>query len=203
MKNKLTAAFQKRHACHLFKVDRPLNADDLNFILEAGRLSPSSFGLEQWKFVVLTAPQDKQNLQAACFNQAQVGSASAVIVILARLSEMDPDSQYVRRLMAREYPERDALEGAIKNYRAFHASTDIKSWSAAQCHIAAANMMTAAAGIGIDSCAIGGFMPEEVCKLLEIDPIQYQPALILPMGYCAHAAGEKIRLPMEEVVEYR
>lgn len=203
MKNQLLAAFQRRHACHLFQADRPLNADDLAFILEAGRLSPSSFGLEQWKFVVLTKPEDKQALQAASFNQPQVGSASAIIVILARLADMDPDSAFVRRLMAREYPEKTALAGALKNYRSFHAATDIKAWSAAQCHIAAANMMTAAAGIGIDSCAIGGFSPDEVCDLLNIDPVRFLPTLILPLGFCAHDSGEKIRLPMEEIAEYR
>ena len=203
MKNQLLAAFQRRHACHLFQADKPLNADDLAFILEAGRLSPSSFGLEQCKFLVLTAPADKQALQAACFNQPQVGSASAIVVILARLTDLDPDSDYVRKLMARECPDPQALEGALKNYRSFHAATDVLAWSSAQCHIAAANMMTAAAGIGIDSCAIGGFVPEMVCRQLNIDPTRYFPSLILPLGYCAHAAGDRIRLPMEEVAEYR
>lgn len=203
MKNKLLAAFQRRHACHQFHADRPLNADDLAFILEAGRLSPSSFGLEQWKFIVLTTSEAKQALQDACFNQPQVGSASAVVVILARLADLDPDSDYVHRLMAREYPDAAALEGALKNYRSFHAATDIPAWSSAQCHIAAANMMTAAAGIGIDSCAIGGFVPEQVCAQLHIDPLREFPTLILPLGFCAHEAGERIRLPMDEVAEYR
>ena len=203
MKHELLAVFQKRHACHLFQKDRPLADDDLHFILQAGRLSPSSFGLEQWKFLVISQPADKQALQAACFQQPQVGSASVVIVILARLAELEPDSGYVRRLMAREYPDPVALEGALKNYRSFHAATDVKAWSAAQCHIAAANMMTAASAIGIDSCAIGGFVPEEVCGQLAIDPSEYQPVLILPLGYCAHDCGEKVRLPMAEVAEYR
>lgn len=203
MKNQLLAAFQRRHACHLFQADRPLNADDLAFILEAGRLSPSSFGLEQWKFVVLTAPEQKRALQDACFGQPQVGSASAVVVILARLADLDPDTAYVRRLMAREYPDPEALEGALKNYRGFHAATDVKAWSAAQCHIAAANMMTAASGIGIDSCAIGGFVPDQVGALLELDAARFLPTLVLPLGFCAHAAGDKLRLPMEEVAEYR
>jgi nitroreductase len=202
MKSQLLDIFRRRHACHLFQADRPLAADDLNFILEAGRLSPSSFGLEQWKFVVLTSSDQKLALQEACFQQPQVGTASAVIVVLAKLAELDPDSEYLHRLMAREYPG-EALAGALKNYRSFHAATNIKAWSENQCHIAAANMMTAAAGIGIDSCAIGGFDPAEVQRLLEIDPARQHPSLILSFGYCAQAAGEKMRLPLEELVEYR
>jgi len=202
MKSQLLDIFRRRHACHLFQADRPLAADDLNFILEAGRLSPSSFGLEQWKFVVLTGQHQKLALQAACFQQPQVGTASVVIVVLAKLAELDPDSEYLCRLMAREYPG-EALEGALKNYRSFHAATDVKAWSENQCHIAAANMMTAAAGIDIDSCAIGGFDPVEVRRLLEIDPARHHPALILAFGYCAQAPGDKQRLPLDELVEYR
>lgn len=202
MKSQLLDIFRRRHACHLFQADRSLAAEDLNFILEAGRLSPSSFGLEQWKFVVLTTQHQKLALQAACFQQPQVGTASVVIVVLAKLAEMDPDSEYLRRLMAREYPG-EALEGALKNYCGFYAATDVKAWSENQCHIAAANMMTAAAGIDIDSCAIGGFDPAEVRRLLDIDPARHHPALILAFGYCAQAPGDKLRLPLEELVEYR
>jgi nitroreductase len=202
MKSQLLDLFNRRHACHLFQADRVLAKTDLNFILEAGRLSPSSFGLEPWKFVVVTKRHEKLALQAASFQQPQVGTASAVIVLLAKLADMHPDSDYLRRLMAREYPG-DALEGALKNYRGFHAATDVKAWCDNQCHIAAANMMTAAAGIDIDSCAIGGFVATEVLNLLEIDPSQQFPSLILALGYCAQPPGEKQRLPLEELVEYR
>jgi nitroreductase len=202
MQSQLLDIFHRRHACHLFQADRILSSDDLDFIIEAGRLSPSSFGLEPWRFIVLTSAHHRMSMQAACFQQPQVGTASAIIVVLAKLSDMDPDSSYLRRLMAREYPG-DALEGALKNYRNFHAATDVKAWTDNQCHIAAANMMTAAAGIGIDSCAIGGFDPIEVMRILQIDIATQHPSLILALGYCAQEAGEKLRLPKEELVEYR
>jgi len=203
MRNELLQIFLRRHACHQFLPDRALPREDLEFILEAGRLSPSSFGLEPWRFIVCAQAVDKQALQAACFGQAQVGSASVVVVILARLAELHPDSPYVRRLMAREYPQAEALQGALRNYREFHAAADVPTWSAAQCHIAAANMMTAAAGIGVDSCAIGGFIPGELCRVLDIDARVNQPVLVLPLGYCAHPAGEKQRLALTEMLEYR
>lgn len=202
MKQPLLDIFHRRHACHGFLADTALAPADLEFILEAGRLSPSSFGLEQWKFIVLTRAQDKQAMQSACFGQEQVGSASALVVVLAKLAELDPDAPYAQKLLAREYPG-EAFAGALENYRGFHANTDVTAWSVSQCHIAAANMMTAAAGIGIDSCAIGGFLPAQVQALLDIDPAQHAIALVLALGTCAHAAGEKQRLPLAELVEYR
>lgn len=202
MKAELLEIFHRRHACHRFDPARSIPQEDLEFILEAGRLSPSSFGLEQWHFVVLTADQDKLALQAACFDQPQVGTASCDVVILAKLADLQPDSPYVERLMAREYAG-EQLTAALANYRAFHAATDVVAWSVTQCHIAAANMMTAAAGIGIDSCAIGGFRAEAVSDLLALEPGRYAIALVLALGYCAEAAGEKHRLPLSELVEYR
>lgn len=202
MKAQLLDIFRRRHACHRFDPKRSISKDDLEFILEAGRLSPSSFGLEHWKFVVLAASQDKLALQAACYDQPQVGTASIDIVILAKIADLHPESPYLQRLLAREYPGSQLAE-ALANYRSFHAATDVAAWSIAQCHIAAANMMTAAAGIGIDSCAIGGFKPDEVVALLGLEPGRYAVALVLALGYCAEAAGEKLRLPLGELVEYR
>jgi nitroreductase len=202
MKQQLLDLFHRRFACHRFQAGRDIPAADLDFILEAGRLSPSSFGLEQWKFVVLRQPRDKARLQAACFNQPQVGSASAVIVILAKLTELDPDADYVRRLLAREYPG-EALGTALENYRALHASTNVAAWSAAQCHIAAANMMTAATAAGIDSCAIGGFLPDAVLDQLGLAGGHYQVAILLALGYCDEAPPEKQRLPLADLVDYR
>lgn len=202
MKQQLLDLFHKRFACHLFQADQAIPREDLDYILEAGRLSPSSFGMEQWKFVVVTAPDQKQALQAACFQQPQVGTAAALIVILAKLADLHPDAEYARRLLAREYPGA-AFAAALSNYRGFHAATDVRAWSISQCHIAAANMMTAATAAGLDSCAIGGFDPAQVRGLLALDPQLHEPALILALGHAADRAAAKQRLALDELVEYR
>lgn len=194
--------FRRRFACHAFLPDRVIPRADLETVLEAGRLSPSSFGLEHWKFIVVESAATRAALQSACFNQPQVGNASAVVVILAKTAELAPDTDYLRTLMAREYPG-DALAPALDNYRTFHAMTDVKAWSITQCHIAAANMMTAATAVGLDSCAIGGFLADQVARILDIDRARHEIALILPLGYCAETAPDKQRLPLTELVEYR
>ena len=202
MKQPLLEIFHRRHACHRFQAGCTLTRNDLDYILEAGRLSPSAFGLEQWKFVVLTTAADKQAMQGACFNQPQVGEAAALVVILAKLAELHPDSPYLQTLLEREYPGA-AFAPALDNYRGFFGAVDVAAWSAAQCHITAANMMTAAAAIGVDSCPIGGFAPEEVQRLLGIDPERHQVALVLALGACAEPAPAKQRLPLSDLVEYR
>lgn len=202
MNHEILDLFRRRYACHAFLTDRAITQADLDVILEAGRLSPSSFGLEHWKFLVLQSADDKNALQSVCFNQPQVGQASAVIVILAKTADLHPDTDYLKTLLAREYPG-EALAPALENYRGFFANTDVKAWSNSQCHIAAANMMTAATAVGLDSCAIGGYLADEVKRLFAIDGERYEIALVLALGFCADTAPEKQRLPMADLVQYR
>lgn len=201
MNHQILDLFHRRFACHSFQRERTIAQADLDVVLEAGRLSPSSFGLEHWKFLVVSKATDKAALQAACFDQPQVGDAAVVVVILAKTADLHPDTAYLKTHLAREYPG-EALAPALANYRGFFANTDVKAWSVSQCHIAAANMMTAATAVGLDSCAIGGFLADRVKAILGIDGDRYEIALILPLGYCADTAPEKQRLPMAELVEY-
>lgn len=73
----------QRFTCKAFK-DESIPGDVLEFILDAGRLAPSSCGFEPWKFVVLSQKKDNEDLSKACFNQENVATASNNIIILAR-----------------------------------------------------------------------------------------------------------------------
>ncbi len=201
MRNELLTAFHRRHASHSF-TDRPIAEPDLEYVLEAGRLSPSAFGLEPWHFVVCQGATDKSALQAACFGQPQVGGAAAVIVILARVSDLAPDQAYALQLLEREYPGERFANG-LAMYRDFYANTDITAWSITQCHIAAANMMTAAAVIGLDSCPIGGYIPDAVATVIDADPARFRPALVLALGYSNETIPAKQRLDMDALVTRR
>ena len=203
MKQEFLEAMHFRHACKLFNTIRQVSQDDLEFILEAGRLSPSSIGMEHWKFIVTRRQALKDELRLVCMDQPQLSTCNAVIVILAKKADLAPDSEYVRTMLRRlEMPEAE-YQGMLDFYRQFVASTDITAWSVAQCHIAAANMMTAAASIGIDSCPIGAFEPSAVQQLLELDAERYAVALLLTLGYRAKPQPPKHRLAMAELVEYR
>jgi nitroreductase len=203
MKQEFLEAMHFRHACKLFDSHRQVAQDDLEFILEAGRQSPSSIGMEHWKFVVTRRQPLKDALRQACNDQPQLSSCSVVIVILAKTAELAPDSEYVHTMLRRfELPEAQ-YQGMLEFYRQYLAKTDVTAWSVAQCHIAAANMMTAAATIGIDSCPIGAFDPAAVQQILELDNQRYAVALLLPLGYRAKPQPPKHRLALAELVEYR
>ena len=79
---------------------------------------------------------------------------------------------------------------------------NIYAWTAKQSYIAAANMMTGAAYIGIDSCPIEGFDKKAVEEILELDTTKYQLAMVLPFGYRVNEEPKQLRLPLEEIIEY-
>jgi nitroreductase len=92
------------------------------------------------------------------------------------------------------------LKAFLGYYRDHARRGDLTQWSVAQCHIAAANMLTAAAAIGVDSCPVGGFDPAQVTEVLGIDERRYEVALLIALGYRAEARPPRQRLPLDELV---
>ncbi len=96
MKPSLLDAIQQRYACREFIADRPVSADELVVLLEAGRLAPSAFGLEPWRFVSVTEAPGKAAIAHACFDQPAAATAAVFIAIVALVDDLNPDSDYVR-----------------------------------------------------------------------------------------------------------
>ena len=196
-----------RHACKIFDTTKKISDEDMHYILEVGRKSPSSFGMEAWKFLVITNDALKEELKPFCWNQPQITTCSHLVVVLAGIESLKVESGVVRsRFMRRNLPQ-EKLDAYIKLY-ASHLSDTLSSdekiyqWSARQTYIAAANMMNAAACIEIDSCPIEGFEKENVEKVLQLDTNKFQVAMLLPFGYRVNEQSTQLRLNFEEVVEF-
>ena len=86
-----------RHACKIFDETKKISAGEFDFILEAGRLSPSSTGLEQWDFLVVQNPILRQKIREVSWNQPQITTCSHLVVILGKISEIKPSSEYSLR----------------------------------------------------------------------------------------------------------
>jgi len=207
IKNDFSKAIDFRHACKRFDEIKKLSDEELYFILEAGRKSPSSFGMEPWKFVVISNNTLKEKLRPVCWNQPQVTTCSHLVIILAAIESVKPHSGIPAKRFERRPLPPEQIESYIKRYSEFMAETfssDEKTfcWSARQTYIALANMMTAAASIQIDSCPIEGFEKEKVEEILDIDPATWQVSVIVAFGKRTNPQSKQIRLPFEEVVTF-
>ncbi|MEN4045873.1 NAD(P)H-dependent oxidoreductase [Sulfurimonas sp. NWX367] len=207
MQNKFMDAMNFRHACKIFDENKKISEDDIRFILECGRKSPSSFGMEAWKFLVITNEDLKAELRPACWNQVQITSCSHLVVILAGIESLKPESGEVKKRFSRRNMPQESLDMYMDLYakhleKTLSSDENIYCWSARQTYIAAANMMTGAAYIGIDSCPIEGFEKEKVEDILGLDTKKFQVAMVLPFGYRLNPQPKQIRLPFDEVVEF-
>ncbi|WP_434580887.1 NAD(P)H-dependent oxidoreductase [Sulfurimonas sp. NW15] len=207
MQNKFMDAMNFRHACKIFDETKKISDEDMHFILECGRKSPSSFGMEAWKFLVITNEDLKAELRPACWNQVQITSCSHLVVILAGIESLKPESGEVKKRFSRRDMPQESLNMYMDLYakhleKTLSSDENIYCWSARQTYIAAANMMTGAAYTGIDSCPIEGFEKEKVEDILGLDTKKFQVAMVLPFGYRLNPQPKQIRLPFDEVVEF-
>ncbi len=193
-----------RHACKIFDESKKILEEDFNFILNAGRMAPSSFGMEHWKFLVIQNKELKEKIYPLTRNQKQIITCSHLVVILAK-KYLKSDEKYVRENFERWNLPHDFLEIVSDRYKnAIDNLTEgqLTCWSMKQCYIAAANMMNAAACIEIDSCPMEGFLKEDLEELLNIDTSKYEIALLLPFGYRIKEQPKRFRRNIEESVEF-
>jgi len=205
-------AMDFRHACKLFDETKKVGSDDLNFILEAGRKSPSSFGLEHWHFLVISNDEVKAKLRPVCWNQPQITTCSHFIVLLAKREQFfEKGSEYLDMSFGRKAAGNDTMREKIKeifdNFAKKELKPSILDWSKMQCYIASANMMTAAAVVGIDSCPIEGFDYDSFEHTLaqavpQYDKARYAIAYGVCFGYRAKEQTPKLRLTMEQVATF-
>lgn len=195
MATALIEAIQQRYACREFVAGKQVSADELARVLEAGRLAPSAFGMEPWRFIVVTDEAGRTAVARACYDQPAATTAAALIAIVALVAALEPDSDYVRRQFLAEARGRDA-EPIHTAYRSFYRSGSIAEWAQGQCNFAAAQMLLQAAHMGLGSCPIGGYDTPALTEALSLRSGEV-PALVIALGQCRHAAPERIRKPFD------
>jgi nitroreductase len=190
MPSALLDVIQQRYACRQFVADRPVSADTLALLREAGRLAPSAFGLEPWRFITVETAAQRAAVARACFDQPAATTAAAFIVIVALVAALDPDSDYVQARFEAE-ARGQAIAPIAAAYRSFYRSGSIAAWAQGQAH-----MLLQAAYSGLGSCPIGGFDAAALVEALAI-PAGERPALVIALGYCRDAAPERLRKALD------
>ncbi|MGB5964030.1 MAG: NAD(P)H-dependent oxidoreductase [Sulfurimonadaceae bacterium] len=216
-KKTILDAYNYRHACKVFDTDKKISDEDFALILETGRLSPSSFGFEPWKFLVVQNRALREKLKPFTWGaQGTLPTASHFVVILARKQKgMRYDSQYIDHMMREVHhlPD-DAVEMRRGFYKAFQES-DFKlleseratfDWATKQTYITLGNMMTAAAMIGVDSCPIEGFKAREIEKVMAddfgVDTSEFGVACMVAFGFRVNEQGTKTRQDIEDITAW-
>ncbi len=178
---------QWRYATKAFDPSKQVSEDDLNYILEAGRLAATSFGLQPFQIVVVTDEAKKQELVGHAWNQAHVGTNSALLILAART---DVNEEMIAEYATRIETTRGLPAGAVDGYKEMmvgslmaHSAEHRTIWAQKQCYIALGTMMLAAAERGIDHCPMEGFSAEGFNEVLGLAAHNLTATVILPIGY--------------------
>jgi nitroreductase len=205
------AALQWRYAVKKFDPSRTIPADTWKALESALHLSPSSYGLQPWKFVIVRDPALRQTLKAASWNQSQITDASHLVVFCSRVNLTADD---VQRLIDRVAEVRGVPASALDGYKNMMLGSVTRNtpeangeWATRQAYIALGQFLATAAHLGVDACPMEGFEPAKYDELLGLTAQGYAARVLATAGYRAaddpYAQNAKVRFPVEQVIEYR
>lgn len=174
-----------------------MSQDEINRLLEATILSPTSYNIQNWRFVIITKQELKDKLCALSYGQRQVAEASLVIVLCADLKSWEKDPERYWKNIPDE--PRNFLVKGIK--QAYTGNPQLeKDQAIRSCGIAAQTIMLAAQAMGYDSCPMEGFDYGKVGEFIKL-PSDYIVTMMVVVGKKAKdAAPRGGQLPLFEVV---
>ena len=208
---------KRRYACRDYDPNRKISDQDFHLILEAGQLSPSSYGFEPWHFLVIESESLKKALAPIALGaQKALASASHFVIILSRTqASLRYDAPYIGYMM-REIQglTEDFCEFKQQRFETFQKEDfDLLSteratfdWASKQSYLALAQMMQVAALRGIDSLAMEGFNRQAVTDLLTerglIDPSEWGVSVMVSFGYGLGSVPRKTRQSLDQLVTW-
>jgi nitroreductase len=217
IKEQILNALDFRFACKEFDINKKILEDDFNVILESARLSPSSYGLEPWKLIILDNKNIRQKIKPFCWGaQKQLDTADRYLILLARSSkDMEYNSDYIKETMGNLHKSppdvvitrQERLEKFQEtNFNSLNNIDILFQWACRQTYIILANMMMSASLLKIDSCPIEGFDMGEVEKILIeeniLDKEHFGVACMVAFGYRTSGPDkQRSRREISEVVK--
>jgi nitroreductase len=176
-----------RYATKKFDNSKKISNEDFEKLKEAIRLSPSSYGLQPYKVLIIEKPETRAKLQPASWGQTQIVDASHLIVFAnyTKLDNADIDNYLENISKTRQLPIEaitgygDYMKGAIG------PKTDQEKniWNQKQTYIALTNLMNAAAELKIDVTPMEGFVPAQYNEILGLDKLNLNAAVVAAVGY--------------------
>lgn len=203
----LLAALNWRYAVKKFDPAKKVPDATWRALEQSLVLSPSSFGLQPWRFVVVSDPTLREQLVAASWNQTQIKDASHLVVFAIKkgLNAADVDRFIARTAEVRSAPAA-SLDGYAQMIKGFVTKPgfDVDSWSARQLYIAVGQFLAACAVVGVDACPMEGISPPDYNRILGLDALGLSTFCAVPVGYRAaddkYAALPKVRFVAEDMI---
>lgn len=209
--NSIINALSWRYATKKYDTAKKISPEMRHELLEAARLSASSFGLQPWKFLVIDNPETRKQLRAVAWDQSAVTDSSLFVVLCTKTTI---DEAYVDHYMQTIATTRGIDSASLAGFKKMilgslqgRSENDIVQWNKHQTYIALGTLLTTAALHEIDSTPMEGFDAAKVDEILGLKAEGYTVAAFFAAGYRSSedttAAFKKVRFSTDEVISIR
>ena len=198
-----------RYATKKFDPTKKIAPEIWTKLEQAPMLAPSSYGLQPWKFIVVTDAETRKKLHPVSYNQSQILDASHLVVFAAKNppNPADVDRHVARTAQLRglDVSTLDGLKKAILGSLSRMTPADAHAWAARQTYIALGFFLSACALSGVDACPMEGFQNEKYDEILGLKEKGLGAVVLATAGYRLEsepaARLAKSRLEAQEVIE--
>lgn len=209
---KLIESLEWRYATKKFDPNKKIDKKTWSALEKSLILTPSSYGLQPWKFIVVEDQSIKNQLRAFSWNQSQVSDCSHHVVFVIK-EKMD--EEHITRFVEQTAKVRELEVSSLEKFKQMmigdlvtgSRSKIITEWAARQAYIALGNFMTSAAVLGIDTCPLEGIDPVKYDEILGLSGTGWKTVCACPAGHRAaddkYAATKKVRFDASEVIVHR
>lgn len=206
----LLASLNFRYATKAFDPFRKIGPEAWSALETSLTLTPSSFGLQPWKFIVVESPEIREKLKAVSWGQNQVTDASHLVVLTARtdLTQQDIGKWIACLSEVQNTPIENlaGLAGMIASFSGNMSQPEKQAWNTRQVYIALGQLMTAAAVMEIDTCPLEGISPGDYDEILGLKNSGYATAVACALGYRSaddkYAVAKKARFPSADLIAH-
>jgi nitroreductase len=208
----LLTALEWRYATKVFDPHQKIPDDTWADLEKSLILTPSSFGLQPWKFIVIRDQALREELVPHAWKQRQVADCSHLLVIAVpeTLQESHIDAN-IHRMVEVRGGSADGLLGFRNMVAGFRSQLEAKGgleqWAKLQAYIALGQFMLAASLLGIDTCPMEGFVPDKFDEILGLEKDGLTATVLCPAGYRSeddrYASLPKVRFEASAIIEHR
>ena len=201
-------AFKWRYATKQYDTDKKITTEQLDTLLKSIELTPTSYGLQAYKVLVITNPEIRAKLRAASWDQPQITDASHLIVfaVPTNLNDSHIDTFITKIAKVRNVSEESlaGYSGMMKGALSHKTLEQKTEWLARQAYIALGFLLSTAALEHIDATPMEGFDPKQFDEILGLTQENLTSVVVATVGFRSendeYAKLTKVRLGREEII---
>jgi len=205
--NKIIEDLNWRYAVKKYDTTKKISAEDFNTIKESLRLSPSSFGLQPLKYIVVENKELREELKVHSFNQSQITDASHMIVICSFIDIKENHiDQYIENIAKTRSQEIEKIVGFGDYMKKEIFPMDkslLANWNSKQAYIALGQVLHTCANLRIDATPMEGFKAEKYDEVLGLKEQNLKSILVCAFGYRSsddlNSSLKKVRKSQDEL----